>query len=65
MAKNTDEFSPVGNGSAQHDEHAIRERAYEISLRDDAGSPEENWERAIGELGNAEREGQAESSARG
>ena len=31
-------------------EEAIRERAYEISLRADGGSPEENWKRAEEEL---------------
>jgi hypothetical protein len=34
----------------QLDEQAIRERAYEISLRADGGSPEENWRRAREEL---------------
>jgi hypothetical protein len=28
----------------------LRQRAYEISLREDAGSPEENWDRAVQEL---------------
>jgi hypothetical protein len=32
------------------DEQAIRERAYEISLRADGGTPEENWRRAREEL---------------
>jgi Protein of unknown function (DUF2934) len=31
-------------------EEQIRERAYEISQREDAGSSEENWERAKAEL---------------
>ena len=31
-------------------ETEIRERAYEISLRADGGSPEENWKRAEEEL---------------
>lgn len=31
-------------------EEAIRERAYEISLRADGGPPEENWKRAEEEL---------------
>jgi hypothetical protein len=31
-------------------DEAIRERAYEISLRADGGSPEENWKRAEEEL---------------
>lgn len=32
------------------DEEGIRLRAYEISQREDAGTPEENWHRAIAEL---------------
>ena len=32
-------------------EEAIRQRAYEISQSDDAGTPEENWARAERELG--------------
>jgi hypothetical protein len=35
---------------ARPDEEAIRQRAYEISLRADGGSPEENWKRAEEEL---------------
>ena len=31
-------------------EAAIRERAYEVSQRPDAGTPEENWGRALREL---------------
>jgi hypothetical protein len=31
-------------------EHAVRLRAYDISQRDDAGSPDENWQRAREEL---------------
>src|SRR3954453_17709868 len=31
-------------------EEAIRQRAFEISLRADGGSPEENWKRAEEEL---------------
>jgi hypothetical protein len=34
----------------QLEEQAIRERAYEISLRADGGTPEENWRRAREEL---------------
>jgi hypothetical protein len=34
-------------------EHAIRLRAYEISQSADAGTPQENWERAERELGPA------------
>jgi len=32
------------------DEDAVRLRAHEISQRPDAGSPEENWLRAVDEL---------------
>ena len=32
------------------DEDDVRRRAHEISLRPDAGSPEENWRRAVDEL---------------
>jgi len=35
---------------ATPDEDAIRTRAWEVSRREDAGSPEENWQRAIDEL---------------
>ena len=38
------------------DEETIRQRAYEISQRDDAGSAHENWQRAQAEL-EAERTG--------
>jgi hypothetical protein len=36
------------------DEEVVRLRAHEISLRPDAGSPDENWRRAVDEL-RAER----------
>jgi hypothetical protein len=37
----------------------IRERAYEISLSEEAGTPEENWARARAELyADLEREAQ-------
>lgn len=32
------------------DEQALRDRAWEISQRPDAGTPEENWRRAQEEL---------------
>lgn len=47
---------------AQPDEEAIRDRAYEISQRPDAGSPEDNWDRAIAEL-RAEQESSVGGSA--
>lgn len=34
----------------------IAKRAYEISQSEEAGTPEENWERAKRELGEAPRE---------
>jgi len=43
------------SGSDPLGEEAIRVRAYEISRRDNPGSPEENWEQAIVEL-RAERQ---------
>ncbi len=45
-------------------EEEIRRRAYEISLRADGGSPEENWRRALEELRDeawrAHREGETQ-----
>ena len=64
MPKTTDpgdaqNVATEGDPLADHpDEEAVRSRAYEISQRDDAGSPEENWQRAIEEL-QAERGGGA------
>lgn len=52
----TDNEVPHNNGQGQPtesvgaDEEAVRARAYEISQEPDAGSPEENWHRAIAEL---------------
>ena len=46
-----------GNGGSGVIDEMIRQRAYEISLGADAGTPEENWERARRELyGELERE---------
>ena len=39
-----------GTGGGEIDDERIRERAYEISMREDAGTPEENWQRAEAEL---------------
>jgi hypothetical protein len=44
---------PANGGTGVIDE-LIRQRAYEISQGEDAGSPEENWERAAQELRPAE-----------
>jgi hypothetical protein len=38
------------------DEQAVRERAYEISESDNAGTPEDNWLRAEQELRTASDE---------
>jgi Protein of unknown function (DUF2934) len=38
-------------------EERIRRRAYEISQQEDAGSPEENWQRAERELEQLEGDG--------
>ena len=38
-------------------EERIRRRAYEISQQEDAGSPEENWQRAERELDQLEGDG--------
>jgi hypothetical protein len=38
-------------------EERIRRRAYEISQQEDAGSPEENWQRAERELDQFEGDG--------
>jgi hypothetical protein len=42
-----------GTGRGEVDDERIRERAYEISMREDAGTPEENWQRAEAELRDA------------
>jgi hypothetical protein len=38
------------SNASELDIEAIRARAYEISQRPGAGSPEENWHRAVEEL---------------
>jgi hypothetical protein len=40
----------TAGATAAHGEEEIRLRAWEISQGEDAGSAEENWERAIDEL---------------
>lgn len=42
--------SPAARTGEASDEEAVRERAYEISRRDDSGSAAENWRRAEAEL---------------
>jgi hypothetical protein len=39
------------------DEQAVRERAWEISQRPDAGTPEDNWRRAQEELRKEQNSG--------
>jgi len=47
----------AGNGGSGVIDEMIRQRAYEISQGPDAGSAEENWQRARAELcGELERE---------
>jgi hypothetical protein len=43
-----DEQAGTGNGGIS--DERIRERAYEISLGENGGTPEENWRRAETEL---------------
>ena len=40
----------LGETPDEPDEDAIRRRAHEISESEDAGTPEENWQRAEQEL---------------
>jgi hypothetical protein len=44
------------------DEEDVARRAYEISTRPEAGSPEENWLRAIDELGREREALEADAS---
>jgi hypothetical protein len=44
-----------GGGAAKFNDDDIARRAYEISLRADGGTPEENWKRAREELENERR----------
>ena len=45
-----DDVAVVEVDILEFDEEACRQRAYEISESDDAGTPEENWLRAEAEL---------------
>jgi DUF2934 family protein len=46
---------PIPDGDQAGDrEERIRRRAYEISQQEDAGTPEENWQRAERELSDLE-----------
>ena len=55
MADNAaDQNGESGQTAAGVDEDAVRARAYEISQGPDAGTPEENWHRAMAELRSKE-----------
>jgi Protein of unknown function (DUF2934) len=59
MAGQKTETAEVGAEETPTEE-AIRQRAYEISQGDDAGSDAENWQRAEAELrGTPDSDGQA------
>jgi hypothetical protein len=45
---------PIPDPAGDDREERIRRRAYEISQQEDAGSPEENWQRAERELADLE-----------
>ena len=49
-AKDVDDGAGLVVVEIEFDEEACRQRAYEISQSEDAGSPEENWIRAEAEL---------------
>jgi hypothetical protein len=46
----TSQQAEPDGGRRELDEDAIAQRAYELSLKADGGSPEENWARARQEL---------------
>lgn len=50
MSERPHNHHPSQTGSDELDERAVRDRAWEISQRPDAGTPEENWRRAQEEL---------------
>ena len=51
------EHQPVARGDIDERNAEIARRAYEISLGDDAGTPEENWWRAAAEVDRSRRAG--------
>jgi len=55
MTQDTDQEDNQTAHDEPLDDDAIRLRAYEISERSDAGSPQENWDRAAPQL-RAERQ---------
>ncbi|HSL12522.1 MAG TPA: DUF2934 domain-containing protein [Actinomycetota bacterium] len=55
----------TGRSGGEITDEQIRERAYEISQRQDAGTPEENWRRAEEELRGGTTEGAGSGSDAG
>ncbi|HEY1777448.1 MAG TPA: hypothetical protein VGG41_14920 [Solirubrobacteraceae bacterium] len=49
-SQKAEEKEQAASKNGAPNEEAIRQRAYEISQRDDAGSAAENWQRAEAEL---------------
>jgi hypothetical protein len=56
-----DEHDSTGQGEIS--DERIRERAYEISMREEGGTPEENWRRAEAELRDAGSSGSSGGGA--
>lgn len=50
MATKTLDVDTAGAEEAQPDEELVRARAYELSLTEEGGTPEDNWLRAEQEL---------------
>ena len=50
MSDHLPEEDALEGETIELDEQAVRDRAWEISQRPDAGTPEENWRRAQQEL---------------
>ena len=48
---------PTPDPAGDDRQERIRRRAYEISQQEDAGTPEENWQRAERELTDLEGDG--------
>jgi len=48
---------PISDPADGDREERIRRRAYEISQQEDAGTPDENWQRAERELADLEGDG--------
>jgi hypothetical protein len=61
MSEHLPEEDVLEGQSLDPEEAAVRERAWEISQRPDAGTPDENWRRAQEEL-RQERETNREAS---